>query len=235
MGDEFYKSREILAEALKMQKVVEPNELILRAKVLSNLGQCYLATKEYDEANVHYKEAYDLFNATVGKRSPLFGMQAWACGNLRFAEGRFLQALPFFGEALYVEVVGDGLSVSEMAKLMDQILVCLHECNSQVAAVDASSLPDNTFPIKRALETLAEDPRWSDLEETLELGVLAHKMALVFVAARWTDYGSQKVAAEMSFRSLRVLRRLVGESVNTMEPLVNEQLARAQEARQWVR
>eukprot|EP00971_Amphidinium_carterae_P227598 4514786-Amphidinium_carterae.1 len=104
----------------------------MRAKVLSNLGQCYLATKdweaqdqtkrplarleekfmlgryqEHDAANKYYMEAYDLFNRAVGKRSPLFGMQAWACGNLRCAEGRHAEALPYLGEALYVEVVGD--------------------------------------------------------------------------------------------------------------------------------
>merc|ERR1739848_682503 len=130
MVTEFYKSREILAEALRLQKIVEPNELILRAKVLSNLGQCYLATGEYKDADT-YSEAYELFDQTVGKRSPLFGMQAWACANLRCAEGKYLEALPLLGEALYVEVVGDGLSVSEMSKLIDQILLSLHELRGE--------------------------------------------------------------------------------------------------------
>ena len=49
---EFYKSREILAEALRLQKIMEPNELILRAKVLSNLGQCFLATGEHSDADM---------------------------------------------------------------------------------------------------------------------------------------------------------------------------------------
>merc|ERR1712187_559279 len=114
---------------------------------------------------------------------------------------------------------------------MDQILVCVHECNSGVA-MGASNLSDSTFPIKRALETLAEDPRWYQLEETLEFAVLAHKIALVFVAARLTDNRSQKVASEMGSRSLAVLRRHVSESANSIEPLGKEQLARAQEARQ---
>ena len=90
-------------------------------QVLSNLGQCFLATEEFSEAEKHYTEAYELFLETVGKRSPLFGMQAWACGNLRQAQQRDRDALHFLGEALYVEVVKDGLSVSEMMKLLDQV------------------------------------------------------------------------------------------------------------------
>ena len=41
---EFHKARGILAQALRLQQTVEPDELIQGAKVLCNLGQCYLAT-----------------------------------------------------------------------------------------------------------------------------------------------------------------------------------------------
>jgi len=199
--DEFYKSREIIGEALRQQKAVEPHELILRAKVLSNLGQCFLATDEFDEADVHYTEAYDLFNTCVGKRSPLFGMQAWACGNLRCAEGRYAEALPLLGEALYVEVVKDGLSVPEMTKLMDQILVSLHECK----AVDHER--GDLEPVERALTTLIEDPRWSSLTDTHELAVLAHKIALVFVAGSLLrDNAARGCAMAYSDRALDILR-----------------------------
>jgi len=204
---EFYKAREILAEALRLQRIVEPHEQILRAKVLSNLGQCFLATHEHDEADVHYSEAYRLFEKAVGKRSPLFGMQAWACGNLRQAQGRYTEALPYLGEALYVEVVGDGLSVSEMNKLMDQILACLGESWSSGAPASSAS----TEPVRRSLATLDEDPRWWQLEETLELGVLAHKASLVNIAARWEDEAARRTAAEYSSRSIRALARLAAD------------------------
>jgi len=183
---EFYKSREIIAEALSQLRAVEPHELVLRAKVLSNLGQCYLATEEYQQAEVYYSEAYDLFASTVGKRSPLFGMQAWACGNLRFAEGRHAAALPLLGEALYVEVVADGLSVSEMMKLLDQILHSMNELRSE----DSPSLQVHLGPVRRALNELIEDPRWDELDKTLDLAVLSHKMALVYVVARWPEMGA---------------------------------------------
>eukprot|EP00434_Breviolum_minutum_P022008 symbB.v1.2.019428.t1/scaffold1589.1/size119216/4 len=151
---------------------VEPHELILRAKVLSNLGQCYLATEEFVEAEKHYSEAYSLFDQTVGKRSPLFGMQAWACGNLRFAQHRFDAALPFLGEALYVEVVKDGLSVSEMMKLLDQILHCLDQLRKHLdeksSGVNRGKQLD---ALRRALNELIEDPRWDDLHDTLDLAV----------------------------------------------------------------
>jgi len=207
---EFYKSREILVEALRMQQVMEPHELILRAKILSNLGQCYLATGEHEDAEVYYSESYDLFNKTVGKRSPLFGMQAWACGNLRCAEGRHAEALPLLGEALYVEVVKDGLSVPEMTKLMDQILGCLHECREGLW--DALDPEGATEPIRRALFTLIDDPRWHQLDDTLELAVLTHKMALVSVAARWAGPEARGKASRFSGRAVEILQDLQGKS-----------------------
>lgn len=203
---EFHRSREIIAEALRMQRVAEPNELVLRAKVLSNLGQCFLATAEHDEAEVHYLEAYALFDQTVGKRSPLFGMQAWACGNLRCAQGRHLDALPFLGEALYVEVVGDGLSVSEMAKLADQILSCLHEFREHSSGVAET----HTEPIWRSLATLPDDPRFWQLPESLELGVLCHKFSLVLVAMRGAS--SRADGRRYSERALEILKRQGGRN-----------------------
>eukprot|EP00929_Paragymnodinium_shiwhaense_P013474 TRINITY_DN121319_c0_g1_i1.p1 TRINITY_DN121319_c0_g1~~TRINITY_DN121319_c0_g1_i1.p1 ORF type:complete len:570 (+),score=156.50 TRINITY_DN121319_c0_g1_i1:91-1800(+) len=216
--EEFYKSREIIAEALKMQKAAEPHECILRAKILSNLGQCYLATEEYAEADLHYSEAYELFDRTVGRRSPLFGMQAWACGNLRMAEKRYAEAVPFLGEALYVEVVGDGLSVSEMAKLLDQLMVCFHEWlgNAASAATDlAGPLPSDAGhaaePLRRSLATLIDDPRWDDLPETPELAIMSHKAALMYVAARWNDQAMKRTAALFNRRALDILRRTDAE------------------------
>lgn len=201
---EFHRSREIIAEALRMQRVAEPHELVLRAKVLSNLGQCFLATAEHDEAEVHYSEAYALFDKTVGKRSPLFGMQAWACGNLRCAEGRHRDALPFLGEALFVEVVGDGLSVSEMAKLADQILMCLHELREPSSGVTEA----RTEPICRALATLPEDPRFWQLPETLELAVLCHKFSLILVTMRVAD--GHAAGRRYSERALKILQQQGG-------------------------
>eukprot|EP00933_Yihiella_yeosuensis_P068485 TRINITY_DN7416_c0_g2_i1.p1 TRINITY_DN7416_c0_g2~~TRINITY_DN7416_c0_g2_i1.p1 ORF type:complete len:630 (-),score=136.31 TRINITY_DN7416_c0_g2_i1:21-1910(-) len=213
---EFYKSRDIIAEALRQQRVVEPHEHILRAKVLSNLGQCYLATGEHEEAETYYSEAYELFANTVGKSSPLFGMQAWACGNLRCAEGRHREALPLLGEALYVETVKDGISISEISKLMDQILMCLHEARSH----DLDDVEANLEPIQRALFTLGEDRRWEELEDTLDLAVLAHKLALVHVAARWTDSRERHTAKLFNGRSVEVLQKLMPQHGN--------------EAKQWL-
>lgn len=199
---EFYKARDIIAEALQEQRAVEPNELILRAKVLSNLGQCYLATSEYAEADVYYSEAYELFDQTVGKRSPLFGMQAWACGNLRFAEGRHEEALPLLGEALYVEVVKDGLSVSEMMKLVDQMMHSLNELRTRVSDCSQQA---NLEPIRRALNELIEDSRWDELEDSLDFAVLSHKMALLYVVAAWESAGDRQAAFYYNSRAVSSL------------------------------
>ena len=67
----------------------------------------------------HELDISQIIGNSIRKAYNLF--EAWACGNLRFAQHRFDAALPFLGEALYVEVVKDGLSVSEMMKLLDQV------------------------------------------------------------------------------------------------------------------
>jgi len=219
---EFYKAREIIADALQKQQVAEPNEFILRAKVLSNLGQCYLATGEHDKADLYYSEAYELFDRAVGKSSPLFGMQAWACGNLRCAQKLYAQALPLLGEALYVEAVGDGLSVSEISKLLDQILLCFHELGGSHSAAawganNASAREDHTWsstsssgdtePIRRSLNWLIRDPRWAQLSDTTELAVLSHKAALVHVAARWDRQDALSDAATYNGRAIDILQQ----------------------------
>lgn len=177
------------------------------------MGQCYLATEELEEAERHYAEAYDLFDRTVGKHSPLFGMQAWACGNLRCAQRRFREALPFLGEALLVEAVSDGLSVSEMAKLTDQMLVCLHELRPEgLRGEDGAA-----GPALRALEALTGDPRFQALEDSLPLAVLCHKAALLHVAARNVGeagaFSAPGGLAEriLSERALAVLRQRRGD------------------------
>lgn len=202
---EFYKAREVLSEALRVQQIVEPNELVLRAKVLSNLGQCYLATGEHDQADVHYSESYDLFNTTVGKRSPLFSMQAWACANLRCAQGRYAEALPLLGEALYVEATKDGLSVPEMMKLLDQILSCFHEQRGH--ALEGGTMQVKTDPIRQALGALILDPRWDQLEDTLDLGVLSHKMSLVYLVAKWSGAEERRAARIYSQRAVDIMER----------------------------
>ena len=49
-------ARDILAEALRLQLADEPDEPILRAKVLGNLGQSYPPTGNYSEAVFRYSE-----------------------------------------------------------------------------------------------------------------------------------------------------------------------------------
>eukprot|EP00913_Durusdinium_trenchii_P029428 g27586.t1 len=193
-----------LEAASKSLEAVEPHELILRAKVLSNLGQCYLATEEFSEAEKHYMEAYSLFSRTVGKRSPLFGMQAWACGNLRCAQQRFVEAIGFLGEALYVEVVKDGLSVSEMMKLVDQVLHSL----DHVVRPDANLDSANLEPLRRALNELIEDGWWGTASEggsghTIVTFVAFHSSDLIPVRC-WTS-GPSTIASMDGLPSSKVL------------------------------
>lgn len=98
-----------------------------------------------------------------------------------------------------MEVVKDGLSVSEMLKLSDQILFSLNECNKE--GIDYTS---NTQALETALSTLSTDARWDHLEENEALAVLAHKMSLIYVAARWSGLNAKTVAARNSSRALRI-------------------------------
>lgn len=104
-----------------------------------------------------------------------------------------------------MEIVGDGLSVSEMAKLMDQILGCMFESHGgpRIEGFD----DDATEPIRRSLSTLIEDSRWAALEGTLELAVLAHKATLVFVSTSRSGRDQMAVAERFNARAIDVLRR----------------------------
>merc|ERR1711879_701321 len=69
---------------------------------------------------------------------------------------------------------------------------------------------NSTTPIKRSLATLNTDPRWHRLDDTAELAILAHKLALTFVSARWSDKESKHTASCYSTRAVNVLTRLAG-------------------------
>merc|ERR1711879_299965 len=115
--------------------------------------------------------------------------------------GLYSQALPLLGEAFYVEVTKDGLSWPEMTKLADQILVSLHERSGD--ELEEGDLE----PIRRSFVTLIDDPRWHCLEDTLDLAVLAHKVALICIASRWSDVASRRAATKFNLRAIEILRR----------------------------
>merc|ERR1711879_111555 len=105
-------------------------------------------------------------------------------------------------------------------KLLDQILVCLNERRG-LPDLPSSGLTNNMVPTRRALSTLIDDPRFWQLEETLELAVLAHKASLIPIAAQFENLRAhQSVAARYSRRALDILRRPSGR--------------RDREVRQWL-
>ncbi|CAL1132917.1 unnamed protein product [Cladocopium goreaui] len=90
-----------------------------------------------------------------------------------------------------------------MMKLLDQILHCLDKLREQDANLEA---------LRRALNELIEDPRWDDLEDSLDLAVLSHKMALVYVIARWQSASEKQAAIYFNERAVQILaeQRLLG-------------------------
>merc|ERR1712194_578818 len=61
-------------------------------------------------------------------------------------------------------------------------------------------------PVRRSLASLNEDERWWSLPDSLDLGVLAHKMALAYMAAQLDDLDSKRVAISFSEQAIEILR-----------------------------
>merc|ERR1712050_101599 len=71
--------------------------------------------------------------------------------------------------------------------------------------LDSADVEKYMGAIKRSLDTLIEDPRWDEHEETMDLAVVAHKAALVYVMARWNKSSAKRIAARYNLRALDVL------------------------------
>merc|ERR1719174_3116038 len=69
----FYRGRSMIEDSLRMHIEAEPEDLVMRAKVLDSLAECFSIVQEFEKAEEHYSAAYDLMRQTVGDRSPLFG------------------------------------------------------------------------------------------------------------------------------------------------------------------
>merc|ERR1712232_1524932 len=103
----FYRARAMIEDSLRMHIEAEPEDLVMRAKVHDSLADCFFIVQEFAKADEHYTAAYNLLRQTVGESSPLFGKQARHSANLRIAEGRFEEALPFLSESLTVGATKD--------------------------------------------------------------------------------------------------------------------------------
>ncbi|CAE7825058.1 unnamed protein product [Symbiodinium sp. CCMP2456] len=169
----FYVARSLVEEALELQILQEPDDLVMRAKVHDSLAECFLIVKEHAKADEHYSAAYKLLLETVGNQSPLFGKQARHLANLRIEEGRYAEALPLLSEALEVESSKDAVNVTELLELVD-VMVNAQQRSSADAMLGS---PSNHSAIKR----LQQNIKSRSLDESKEFAVLCHKLSLLYL------------------------------------------------------
>lgn len=193
----FYRGRSMIEDALRMHEQAEPDDLVMRAKVLDSLAECYMVVEEYVPAEKHYSEAYNLLLQTVGQNSPLFGKQARHSANLHAAQGQYAEALPFLGEALAVEASKDSVKVMELMELIDVIVNAQQRCPSHTSK-------HTNHP---ALKTLQQNIRMRGLDDSKEYGVLAHKMSLLYLHECRRDSDAVRRAWRLAKASVRLLRK----------------------------
>jgi len=193
----FYRGRSMIEEALQMHKKAEPEDLVMRAKVLDSLAECFMAVEEFGPAERHYQEAYNLLLQTVGSNSPLFGKQARHSANLYIAQGQHEKALPLLQEALVVEATKDSVSILELMELIDAI----------VAAVQRSPSSAQHGQNHKALKALQKNVKRRQLDDSREYGVLSHKMSLLYLHECRQDSNALRRAWRLAKASVRLLRK----------------------------
>lgn len=200
----FYRGRAMMETALRMHIDTEPEDLVMRAKVHDSLAECFLVVQEFEHAETHYSAAYDLLRKTVGENSPLFGKQARHAANLRIAQERHAEALPFLAEALSVEASKDSVKVSEAMELVDLIVTSQQRCSSQASLPAASN--------HAALKVLHRSLKARGLNDSVEYGILCHKMSLLYLHEHVHDSAALRRALRLAKTSLRVLRKHAGDA-----------------------
>jgi len=195
--ERFYRARGMVEDSLRMHAEAEPEDLVMRAKVLDSLAECFLVTKEYPSAEAHYNEAYKLLLETVGRNSPLFGKQARHSANVLIDQERHAEALPFLGEALVVEAAKDAAKVHELLDLVDLIVQTQQKCGTDAI----EDLPPN----HAALRSLQKNLRARGMDTSKEYAILCHKMSLMYLHEHKLDPGHLKRAVKLAKKSVELL------------------------------
>lgn len=197
---QFYRGRAMVGEALRMQVVAEPDDLVMRAKVHDSLAECFMVVKDYDDATHHYSEAYRLMLETVGPNSPLFGKQARHSANLHLAQGQQVEALPFLGQALAVEASRDAVNLPDALEIVDLLVNTQQRCPPEY---DLGGLPSNHSSLKAMQKNLQARA----MADNREYGVLCHKISLLYLHEARSDEGALRRARRSAKESLRLLRK----------------------------
>ncbi|HEX6227456.1 MAG TPA: tetratricopeptide repeat protein, partial [Chryseolinea sp.] len=86
--------------ALKTWEKIHPGPHPTKAFVLFNLGQTYLNTGNNGSARSYYDNALTMYRESYGRKHPAIATVLNAIGNLNVSEGKFLEGLEFFQQAL---------------------------------------------------------------------------------------------------------------------------------------
>ncbi|CAE7400436.1 unnamed protein product [Symbiodinium pilosum] len=170
----------LIEEALAMHREVEPDDVIMRCKMLNSAGECWSVRGDFcadkkaaegfwDQAIALHEESYELYLKVLGPKKPLTG---WAMEDLAGAyqrRGHLDKAKQLLVSALRVECSKDIIKLSSMARLLDSVLE-VHQ-----ATMDAAGLADCQDAINEGLENLQK--RRIDLSEAASYAALLQKIA----------------------------------------------------------
>eukprot|EP00434_Breviolum_minutum_P006114 symbB.v1.2.005388.t1/scaffold316.1/size230253/3 len=120
------------------------------------------------------QQLWDLFTIDVsGKQSPLFGKQARHAANLQINQGRYVEALPFLGEALTVEASKDAVNIAELIELVGVMVNAQQRSPPETMAKMSSN--------HSALKRLQQNVKERGLDTSKDYAILCHKMSLLYL------------------------------------------------------
>jgi len=174
----------LIMQALDLHKTADPDDSIMRCKMLNSAGECasvigdYCSSHEkalpwHDTAIALHRESYDRYMEVLGPSKPLTGwcMEDLA-GALRRA-GKHTEAKEHLHAALEVECSKDIIKLSSVARLLDSILD-VHRVTS-----DATGLARCQSAVNIGLDNL--QGRGIDRQESASYASLLQKIAALLL------------------------------------------------------
>eukprot|EP00931_Biecheleriopsis_adriatica_P040525 TRINITY_DN23225_c0_g1_i2.p1 TRINITY_DN23225_c0_g1~~TRINITY_DN23225_c0_g1_i2.p1 ORF type:complete len:907 (-),score=194.57 TRINITY_DN23225_c0_g1_i2:83-2803(-) len=175
----------LIEEALQNHRAAEPQDTIMRCKVLNSAGECaavrgdfctdqVVAESWFDRAIEYHLESYNLYMQVLGPKKPLTG---WCMEDLAGAyrrRGRHHESKPLLIGALKVECSKDIIKLSSMARLLDAVL------EAHKASGDSEGLAQCQDAINIGLGNLQK--RRVDRTEAVSYAALLEKIVKVLLA-----------------------------------------------------
>eukprot|EP00927_Polykrikos_kofoidii_P065415 TRINITY_DN61171_c0_g1_i1.p1 TRINITY_DN61171_c0_g1~~TRINITY_DN61171_c0_g1_i1.p1 ORF type:complete len:927 (-),score=147.04 TRINITY_DN61171_c0_g1_i1:102-2777(-) len=179
----------LCVKAAEIHRTAEPNDRIMLAKILSNVGEVamgigdsYLLAGHDQKAHSWYKQAveplHESHNLHVSALGPMKPLAGWAAGTLAHCMvrlGEWDKAREYLAMALVVECTKDSTTPGCVIELIDRVLNCHHQLG------DLSGMSEYTDDLLRVLAGLRA--RGWDTRERDVFALLLQKVATCLLVA----------------------------------------------------